>query len=383
MSNNQQQLIKKYFNLLVQQFISNRSNISIKIVFKDYLGGQTLGNTSWDWEGINKKEVFSGKHSFEVSFLNHYEDEERWRGTVTHEFAHLYLFSTIGSHTHDDRFYSHMERFENWLDQNQGLTPRQDKSGDWLQHIDSSKYEEKQKKTCTSCGKREIPYTTSGNCFQCYQNQVERNQETERENQRTEANNREQKKEQKEFDHLDNLIKNSKDLAELERNWQAVQNSPLYSSNKRTFKKYTDGEEFIDNKTELDKYYTNYKSRFQTSQGKGNSNNSEQKEFNRLVDSLRNSKNLDELEQVWKEIKNSSVYSDNKYNWENKSLSNKKGLDNEYNDRKSHFQSQNSSNPKCDECQKPINRNIYYSKSNQVICKECYDAERERERERE
>lgn len=53
-----------------------------------------------------------------------------------------------------------------------------------------------------------------------------------------------------------------------------------------------------------------------------------------------------------------------------------------YTNRKSHFQPQNSSdnapNPKCSECQKPINKELYYSKSNQVICKECYNIERKR-----
>ena len=49
--NNQQRAqIKKYFDLLVQEFIKDRQNINIKIIFEKHLGtnnqGDTLGNTN-------------------------------------------------------------------------------------------------------------------------------------------------------------------------------------------------------------------------------------------------------------------------------------------------------------------------------------------------
>jgi hypothetical protein len=40
--------------------------------------------------------------------------------------------------------------------------------------------------------------------------------------------------EQEEFNHLARLIRNNQNLTELENNYQAVKNSPLYSSSKKT-----------------------------------------------------------------------------------------------------------------------------------------------------
>jgi len=147
MSNHQQEFIKKYFNLLVQEFVKNFKDINITILFTDYLESSehftTLGLTNWNYHRkINSEGM---QHTFKVSFLNEIwkRGREQWRRTVTHEFTHLYLFSTIGDHEHDDNFYSWMEYFENWLDKNQNLTPRKDKSQDRVQHVNTGKEIEK------------------------------------------------------------------------------------------------------------------------------------------------------------------------------------------------------------------------------------------------
>ena len=133
--NQQQQLIKRYFNALVREFITDpRHNKYIKIVFVDHLESPKknsikLGDTKrsgggsktfTEWETINGVKVSGSEratttyypYKYKVKFLNNYEDTDQLRGTVVHEFAHLYLFATIdvdGKHGHDDRFYSTME----------------------------------------------------------------------------------------------------------------------------------------------------------------------------------------------------------------------------------------------------------------------------------
>ena len=135
MSNNQQQLIKQYFQSLVDQFITDPKHKDISFVFADFIkkgkSGDILGNTNshrsgggseTTWQkypdgskvpGSEKTTYFPYVYKYTITFLNHYENEEKLRGTVTHEFSHLYLFSTVEDHDHDDRFYSHMEKFEN------------------------------------------------------------------------------------------------------------------------------------------------------------------------------------------------------------------------------------------------------------------------------
>jgi len=125
-TNQQQQLITKYFNSLVKEFITDpRHNKDIKIVFKDCLKSSkgnytTLGHTKQrrqdhiTWQVINgvkdpSSEKITTTYKYKITFLNNYENEEGLRGTVVHEFAHLYLYSTIGDHGHDKRFYSAME----------------------------------------------------------------------------------------------------------------------------------------------------------------------------------------------------------------------------------------------------------------------------------
>ncbi|CAG8838003.1 15162_t:CDS:1, partial [Racocetra persica] len=77
-------------------------------------------------------------YKYTISFLNNYQNEDQLRGAVVHEFTHHYLYSTIGKHNHDDNFYSTMERLESWLDKNQGLNPRTDKSHDRDQYENDS-----------------------------------------------------------------------------------------------------------------------------------------------------------------------------------------------------------------------------------------------------
>lgn len=375
MSDNTKTLIKNYFNSLVQEFIDS-AHKDITIVFTDYIESNSSGDIagltksketggSEHWQTLNGVEVPGTrwkephKYTYTIYFLNHYENDEEWHETVAHEFAHLYLFATVGKHTHDDNFYSHMEKFENWMDQKWNLTPRKDKSGDWNQHVDPSKHEERKKKECTGCGKREIPYSTSGKCFQCWQKNKE---EVEEHNEQVAKHNEQIAKEGQEKDEwnrLYDLIKNSKYLATLEKNWQVIQNSPLYSNNKRSFEKYSGGEEFIDNKTELDKQYAKYKKRLQSSQNKENSNtnnnnstNDEQKEYYQLVDLMKNAKSLPELEKAYQKVKNNSLYDSNKRTFKkfnNTSRTpedNKTKLDKWYNDFKNKLLSSNETHEK-------------------------------------
>lgn len=125
---NQQWLTKEYFNLLVQEFIKDANHEDITIVFKDYLEKNVLGKTFYDrvgWDNV----------TYTIYFLNHYKNEEELREVVVHEFTHLYLYSLIGKHKHDDTFYFNMDRFEDWMDKKWGLTARQNKGDDWEQHI--------------------------------------------------------------------------------------------------------------------------------------------------------------------------------------------------------------------------------------------------------
>jgi len=137
----QQQLIKKYFNSLVQKFIKDANHESITVVFKDYLGKNVLGNTLCS-RGVNNWD----DATFTIYFLNHYKNEEELREVTVHEFAHLYLFSLLGKHKHDDTFYFNMDRFENWMDERWGLTPRQDKGDDWNQHVNLERRKQRREK---------------------------------------------------------------------------------------------------------------------------------------------------------------------------------------------------------------------------------------------
>jgi len=149
---NQQKKIKKYFNLLVQEFIKDPlHNKNINIIFKQKFKNplkrgsceQSGGRIEWQEEANGAKVPGSEKkfpYYYKVSFLDKYENEEDLRGTVVHEFTHLYIYATVGGkHEHDDRFYSTMEQLESWLNQNQGLSPRKDKSHDYDQYVGNNK----------------------------------------------------------------------------------------------------------------------------------------------------------------------------------------------------------------------------------------------------
>lgn len=135
MSSNQQQLIKQYFNSLVQEFIKDSLHKNITIVFVDFLGNSSEGKT----EGKTEEFRRGDKVKYAINFLNEYESQDQWREIVAHEFAHLYLFTTTRKHDHDDRFYSSMERFESWLDNRWDLIPRKNRYYDKNQHVDINK----------------------------------------------------------------------------------------------------------------------------------------------------------------------------------------------------------------------------------------------------
>jgi hypothetical protein len=245
--NQKKQLIKKYFNLLVEEFIKDpKHSKNISIVFQDYLKSskkntQTLGHTqqfinerrksktAWQEWSNGKKVPGSEKttitttytYKYIITFLNNYKNENELRGTVVHEFTHLYLHATIdGKHGHDDRFYSAMERFENWLNQNQGLSPRVDKSHDRDQYEDNhSETINDKENTCPECSCLS-PYH-SPNCSHNKSNSSPINHQP---NQESDDPPKE------EFSRLNNLLKNSPDLATLERNYQTVKVNGLYSN---------------------------------------------------------------------------------------------------------------------------------------------------------
>jgi len=126
--NQQREKIKKYYNLLVEEFIKDpRHKENVSIVFENNLGGsensRTWGNTNQSstdhitWQEINGVKVPGSEkttttYQYTISFLNNYQNEEQLRETVVHEFTHHYIYSTTGDHDHDDNFYSTME----WLE---------------------------------------------------------------------------------------------------------------------------------------------------------------------------------------------------------------------------------------------------------------------------
>jgi len=110
-------------------------------------------------------------YKYEIQFLaRDYKNEDELRGTVVHEFTHLYLYSTIGKHDHDDRFYSQMELLENWLNKNQGLSPRVDKSHDRDQYVGNNNQNintNLNKNICPRCSLPHLDYS-----WTCLNNRV-------------------------------------------------------------------------------------------------------------------------------------------------------------------------------------------------------------------
>ncbi|CAG8550752.1 6111_t:CDS:2 [Gigaspora margarita] len=240
--NSQREKIRKYFNLLVEEFITDpRHKKDISIIFENYLESskpnlQSLGHTQQytnietTRREINGVKTTSKTYSYryEISFLNNYKNEDELRGTVVHEFTHLYLFATIGKHGHDDRFYSTMERLENWLNKNQGLKPRVDKSHDRDQYGKDTDFSDEGEKEnfCPECS-----YFSPHHSPQCSHNQN---------NSRPTKNTTDPQK-VSEFNLLKKLIKNSQDLATLEKNYQTVKGNSLYSSSEVFSKNDKDG----------------------------------------------------------------------------------------------------------------------------------------------
>lgn len=222
MSDNQQESIKYYLSLLVHQFILDPRHKNYYLVFKDDLGKsedgkKTAGRTirhcvGPDYELIQfPRDPHKINYRYEIQFKNSYHDHDELREVVVHEFTHYYLFSTIGNHEHDDNFYSWMEYFENWLDKNQNLTPRKDKSQDRNQHVNNDGEVDKNKDQILT--------------------------------------------DQAQFTQLIFTIMFSPDLETLEKNYRnIIQNHYLYDGNKNTFPACQN-----DNKTELDSYYSSMK----------------------------------------------------------------------------------------------------------------------------
>jgi hypothetical protein len=391
MSENTRELIKQYFQSLMDQFIPNQSSVNLTIIFKDDLGGvgssRRLGHTDWKWRGNLEEGITSGKHTFEVSFLNHYEDKEKWREVVCHEFVHVYFhYKSDKDHEHDETFYSKMDQFENWLDRYYGLSPRKNKGGDWEQHTDPSKRKQRENQ---------------------YPNQPKNNDDNYSPPPR--YRDTPEGKESTEWFHLIDLIQNAKTLTELENNWQTVKNSPLYDSNKKTFEKHEN------NKERLDYYHATYKRGFCTdclnSKEKHQSNcpnkcgkcshsrlknggeechnincdnychnpkwdrereerkkqtlsSGEKDEYNRLTRLMKNSKNLTEFEQNYQIVKSSSIYSSGKRFFFDDKKDIKTEFDEYYNRRKDSFQSPNSKDKPTSNPTPPTSIKDYFIKNN-------------------
>ncbi|CAG8828378.1 25011_t:CDS:2, partial [Racocetra persica] len=75
--------------------------------FQEPFGEQ--GKLSIKVPGSEKTTTTYFPYKYTIYFLNNYQNEDQLRGAVVHEFAHHYLYSTIGDHKHNDNFYSTME----------------------------------------------------------------------------------------------------------------------------------------------------------------------------------------------------------------------------------------------------------------------------------
>ncbi|CAG8449665.1 9070_t:CDS:2 [Ambispora gerdemannii] len=209
--NYQREKIKKYFNLLVEEFITDpRHKKDINIIFK-----QKFKNVLKLVPGSKRTTATTTyfPYKYVITFLNNYKNEDELRGTVVHEFTHLYLYATIGKHDHDDRFYSQMEILESWLDKNQGLSPRLDKIHDRDQYVGDNNSDTKDKEnTCPECS-----YSSPHHSPQCSHKQSKNNSVPQK---------------TAEFSLLKKTLKDSKNLATLEKNYQTVKASSLYSNSK-------------------------------------------------------------------------------------------------------------------------------------------------------
>lgn len=155
---------EKYFNSLVKEYIKEPEEKNISIDFKDDLNDKEDNNKNVRVLGsVNRRiatfeykdklwGIFKWKEAEEpvytVYFLNldYYPNSFAWRQTIVHEFTHLFLYLNKTykywqkkEQVHDDNFYSHMDKFEDWFDKKWNLTPRQDKGDDWNQHVDPAR----------------------------------------------------------------------------------------------------------------------------------------------------------------------------------------------------------------------------------------------------
>ncbi|CAI2167577.1 8018_t:CDS:2 [Funneliformis geosporum] len=172
----QHQLIKKYFNSLVKEFITDPlHNKDISIVFVDHLKSSKPGSTTMD--------------------------ENDLRSTAVHEFAHLYLYATIG------------------------LSPRVDKSRDYDQYEDNhSEKVDNQENTCPECS-----YPLPNHSPQCSPsfNQPHPHPPKPGQNQKPDIINDLQTA--TELDRLKKLLNSSQNLSTLESIYQnEIKSNPLY-----------------------------------------------------------------------------------------------------------------------------------------------------------
>ncbi|CAG8708434.1 1704_t:CDS:2, partial [Cetraspora pellucida] len=216
--NQQNQLIKKYYYLLVEKFIQDPLHKKdISIVFKNHLGSKgnarVLGRTerkgggsesNTEWQTINGVKVPGSEkttttyfpYKYTISFLNNYQDEDQLRGAVVHD-------------------------------------PRVDKSHDRDQYENSNHTNDKEN-ICPECS-RVSPHHAP----QCSRNQNKPQQKPTLDPQQA-----------AEFNRLKALLQSASDLATLEASYQNVKSKPLYQVNH-------------DNRREFDNLYQERKQLFQ------------------------------------------------------------------------------------------------------------------------
>ncbi|CAG8653689.1 393_t:CDS:2, partial [Paraglomus brasilianum] len=151
-----------------------------------------------------------------------------------------------------------MERFENWLNQNQGLSPRTDKSHDRDQHVDSGSIDTSDKENvCPECS-----HSSPQHSPQCSHNQSNPHPTRQpKPGQKSDITN--DPKKTAELNRLKKLIQTSRDLSTLETTYQNIKVNPLYQGKNRD-----------DNKKELDDLYQLQKELLRSQQNLTNDPNS-------------------------------------------------------------------------------------------------------------
>ncbi|CAG8575823.1 6591_t:CDS:1, partial [Ambispora leptoticha] len=121
-----------------------------------------------------------------------------------------------------------MEYLESWLDKNQKLSPRADKSGDRLQYVGDNSETSDKENTCPECS-RASPHH-SPQCSHNQNNPLPTRQS--KPGQNTDITNDPQKA--AEFDQLMKQLEASQDLTTLETTYQNIKDNPLYNNNKKS-----------------------------------------------------------------------------------------------------------------------------------------------------